>query len=151
VVPGTPIPVGAPEPPPPPIDGDDEAEDEEEDESDCGIPFPVSPTSYPSPSDIPTWGQSPPQTGGTCQWSGTIDDYTNTFAIAIASGQTSFTADLYQLLDLGSYSYTFDGATVQAYSVSATGWTVSFSPSSPSVSSTEDFVDFDIPTNPLPS
>ncbi|RFU25830.1 hypothetical protein B7463_g10508, partial [Scytalidium lignicola] len=154
VVPGDPLPIGGPPPVVPPDgDGDDDdAGDEEMEEQDCATPYPATPTGYPSSGDLPPWGQGPGGvTGGTCQWSGTLQQYTNTFPIAVPSGQTSFNAELFDLLGFGSTGYTLDGAAMQIYSVSTTGWTISFTPSNPSVSSNIGYIDFDVPTNPLPT
>ncbi|KAF9885051.1 hypothetical protein FE257_000782 [Aspergillus nanangensis] len=143
VVSGDPLPVGAPPP--------DDPEDDDENEDDCGIPFAMSLDDWPSSSDVPSWGQQPGDTGGTCRWASTIQTYEKTWTISIPSGQTSVNIDLFNLLGFGTYGYTLDGATMQAYSVSATGWSVSMSPTSSNPSSSKTFIDFDIPTNPLPT
>ncbi|KAI2788237.1 hypothetical protein POX_e06250 [Penicillium oxalicum] len=153
VVPGAPLPVGAPPPPGSTSspEGDDSAGDEEQNEDDCGMPFATSLTNYPSPGDVPDWGQSTGETGGKCNWAGTIQSYSNTWTIAIPAGKTTVDINLYNLLGFGSYGYDLDGATVQASSVSVTGWNVLMSPSSTNPKSSTTFVDFDIPSNPLPT
>lgn len=115
------------------------------------MPFATSLTNYPSPGDVPDWGQSTGETGGKCNWAGTIQSYSNTWTIAIPAGKTTVDINLYNLLGFGSYGYDLDGATVQASSVSVTGWNVLMSPSSTNPKSSTTFVDFDIPSNPLPS
>ncbi|KAI1327924.1 pectate lyase superfamily protein-domain-containing protein [Xylariaceae sp. FL0255] len=151
VVDGDPLPVGAP---PPDDDDDDDDDDDEADEEEdvmCPTLLPTSPTGYPTSSDQPSWAQpGAGTTGGTCQWSGTAEDYISTFSIAIASGQNSFTASLFDLLGFGSSSYSLDGAAMQIYSTSVSSWSVAFQPSG-SASSDQFFINFDVPTNPLPT
>jgi hypothetical protein len=109
--------------------------------------YPDSPTQWPSPSDVPTWGQSGTPTGGQCDWSGSVTVLSNVFTVAIASGSSSFTASVFDLLHIGpAYRISVDGATMQAYSVSVTSWSTSTG-----ASSSKNFVDFDVPQNPLPS
>jgi hypothetical protein len=59
--------------------------------------------SYPSPSDIPSWGQSSGTTTTTsgCSWTLGQLPYTTTVSI---SG-TSFTVDVFGTLEIGIYFY----------------------------------------------
>lgn len=147
---GPPIPIGAP---PPPLTGDPndpEDDDDDEDGPNCGTLLPQLPTAYPKPSDIPDWANNPGGGGGDpCAWSGTIQVLKEVLTIAVGAGQTSFTANLFDLIRFGSSSYDMAGSTFQVYSTSVTGWSVSFQPATGTVVTSGNFwVNFDLPTGP---
>ncbi|KAJ2969799.1 hypothetical protein NUW58_g9891 [Xylaria curta] len=158
IVPGPPIPVGAPPPVIPivpiggiPVVG---APLGEFDLPSCAALNPTMLGGYPTPGDLPSWGQpgAGGPSGGSCQWSGAGHNWQNTFPIAVASGQTSFTVNIFDLLGFGSSSYRIDGAAMQVYSTSATAWTVSYQPTSLAGSSSSQFwINFDVPINPIPA
>ncbi|KAI0542146.1 pectate lyase superfamily protein-domain-containing protein [Xylaria digitata] len=144
VVEGNPIPVGVPPP--------ESEEPEEEDElPSCVKLIPIGLGGYPGLGDLPDWGQpGEGTTGGTCGWSGD-QIFQNTYPIAVASGQSSFMVNVFDLLGFGSSSYTIDGAAMQVYSTSVTAWSIAYQPTSLSGSSSNRFwINFDVPTNPIP-
>jgi hypothetical protein len=126
-------------------------EDEDDETDDCIELAPANPTEYPQPSDVPDWGQTP-VTGGKCDWSGSVQDLVQFVDIAIDSGSDSFTINIFELLHVGPANrISMDGAAIQAYAVQVTGFSTSNTPSSPGASSSKNFINFDVPQNPLAS